>query len=190
MAFRYGSKFRRLAAQALSTDKGEMRALIERFLPRGEDGKRVLYLESEADCNAAAVAIVAAGFADEISGEGADRLLRSLEDPEVRRQAAPWWSGLRDLPAGFYRMSPEERLQAGFRPPENHSRAFRAWREVGRGKGDEVGLEATGYASGERQSHCGAASKRRRALVNNNENTSAAPGGDAARESRQSADPL
>jgi hypothetical protein len=189
MAFRYGSKFRRLAAQALSTDKGEMRALIERFLPRGQDGKRVLYLESEADCNAAAVAIVAAGFADEISGEGADRLLRSLEDPEVRRQAAPWWSGLRDLPAGFYRMSPEERLQAGFRPPEDHSRAFRAWREVARGKGDGVALEAIGSASGERRSHCGAASEPP-ALVNINENTSAASGGDAAGESRQPADPL
>jgi hypothetical protein len=82
MAFSYGRKFRRIAAQALSADPGEMRALIERILPpRGDSAAPVLHIETEADHRAAPAAIVAAFFADEITADEAADLLRQAEGP-------------------------------------------------------------------------------------------------------------
>jgi hypothetical protein len=82
MAFSYGRKFRRIAAQALAADPGEMRALIERILPPREAcAAPVLHIETEADHRAAPAAIVAAFFADKLTGGEAADLLRQAEGP-------------------------------------------------------------------------------------------------------------
>jgi hypothetical protein len=82
MAFSHGRKFRRIAAQALTADPGEMRALIERILPPRADGAApVLHIETEAEHRAAPAAIVAAFFADQLTGGEAADLLRQAEGP-------------------------------------------------------------------------------------------------------------
>jgi hypothetical protein len=88
MAFSHGRKFRRLAAQALSADPGEMRALRRRILPPRADGAApVLRVETEADCQAAPAVIVAAFFADEITADEAIDLLRPVDTTAWREQA-------------------------------------------------------------------------------------------------------
>jgi hypothetical protein len=87
MAFCFGRQFRRIAAEAITCDREEMRALIERMLPPRDDGARLLRLETEADYKRAPAVIVAAFLDDALTGdEGAD-LLRKTEDPAFRWQA-------------------------------------------------------------------------------------------------------
>jgi len=87
MAYSHGRKFRRLAAQALSADPGEMRALMRRILPpRGEDAAPVLRVESEADRRAAPAAIVAAFFAEEVTADEAAALLGQVGTKASREQ--------------------------------------------------------------------------------------------------------
>jgi hypothetical protein len=82
MAFSHGRKFRRIAAQALTADPGEMRALIECILPPREGcAAPVLHIETEAEHRAAPAAIVAAFFADKLTGGEAADLLRQAEGP-------------------------------------------------------------------------------------------------------------
>jgi hypothetical protein len=82
MAYSHGRKFRRIAAAALIADPGEMRALIERILPPREEGAApVLHIATQADHRAAPAAIVAAFFADKLTGGEAADLLRQAEDP-------------------------------------------------------------------------------------------------------------
>jgi hypothetical protein len=88
MAFSFGRQFRRIAAQALTADPDEMRALMQRILPVREDGAApALRLETEADCQMAPAAVVAAFFADAITGDEATDLLRQTENPAFRKQA-------------------------------------------------------------------------------------------------------
>jgi hypothetical protein len=87
MVFSYAKKIRRLAAQVLSADAEEMRALRQRLLPRGEGGAPVLRIESEADRTAAPAAILSAVLADEITAEEADDLTQRVESAELRKQA-------------------------------------------------------------------------------------------------------
>ena len=99
MAFCFGRQFRRIAAQALTADPDEMRLSIACILPPREDGGgRVLDLKSEADCELAPAVIVAAFFADLISGDEAADLLARAMDPAFRKKVledrgytyAPW----------------------------------------------------------------------------------------------------
>jgi hypothetical protein len=92
MAFSHGRKFRRIAAAALSADPGEMRALIERILPAcGENGAPALRMATEADRRAAPAAIVAAFFADKLTGGAAVDLLRQAEDPAALKERRAGW---------------------------------------------------------------------------------------------------
>jgi len=93
MAVRYAKKFRKLAGQALSRDEAEMRALIARILPPGEDGTRVLRLETEAYQRDAPMVIIGAVTADAITGEEAEELLRQAKTaPSVQsRRAEEYW---------------------------------------------------------------------------------------------------
>ena len=87
MAFSFGRQFRRIAAEAITADPDEMRALIERILPPRDDGApSVLRLEGETDRERAPAVIVAAFFADAITGDEAADLLRQTEDPAFRKQ--------------------------------------------------------------------------------------------------------
>jgi hypothetical protein len=79
MAISRGKTFRRLLDHALSLGERERGALIERILPRGEDGKRALRLESEDDRQAAPLAVVAAFSIDAITGDEAEELKRQTE---------------------------------------------------------------------------------------------------------------
>jgi hypothetical protein len=113
MAFSFGRKFRRIAAEALTADPDEMRACIARLLPPREDGAApVLRLESEADYQRAPAAIVAAFFADAITGDEAADLLRQTEDPAFRKQKRQERRGAEDPLA----------------------ESIRAWGAVGRGE--------------------------------------------------------
>jgi hypothetical protein len=172
MVFSYGKKIRRLAAQVLSADPDEMRALRQRLLPpRGDEGAPVLRIKSEADRTAAPAAILSAVLADEITAEEADDLMQRAERPQGRTQAQqdrPYWI---DPPPELSHLSPEELRQAGYlwRPElDPLADAIRAW-------GEPV--------------HCGAA-RERAALVNINENTSASAGGDAAGHGGEKQNPL
>jgi hypothetical protein len=86
MAFSFGRQFRRIAAEALTADPDEMRALMQRILPACDSAPPVLRLKSEADCQRAPAVIVAAFFADAITGDEAADLLRKTEDPAFRKQ--------------------------------------------------------------------------------------------------------
>jgi hypothetical protein len=88
MAFSYGRQFRRIAAQALTADPDEMRALIARILPARDDGAPAkLRVRSEADRQRAPAVIVFAFFADALTGDEAADLLRQTENPAFRKQA-------------------------------------------------------------------------------------------------------
>jgi hypothetical protein len=92
MAYSHGRKFRRIAAAALTADPGEMRALIERILPpRDEGAAPVLHIATEADHRAAPAAIVAAFFADKLTGGEAADLLRQAEDPPSLKEGGEGW---------------------------------------------------------------------------------------------------
>jgi hypothetical protein len=89
MAFSYGRKFRRIAAAALTADPAEMRASIERILPpRGENAAPVLRLETEEDHRTAPAAIVAAFFADKLTGGEAAILLGQVGTKESLARVA------------------------------------------------------------------------------------------------------
>jgi hypothetical protein len=87
MAYSYGRQFRRIAAEAITTDRAEMRALIARILPPPEDGgARVLQVKTDDDCKRAPAAIVAAFLDDVLTGDEAADLLRQTEGPALREQ--------------------------------------------------------------------------------------------------------
>jgi hypothetical protein len=169
MAFSYGRKFRRIAAEALSTDPAEMRERIARILPtRGENGAPVLRVETEADDRAAPAVIVAAFFADQITANEAVTLLgqvgtkESLERVEQTRKAAT----LRRFNIDFSRALIEGPRMWGIEPKlellRSVNRKLIAW-------GEEPYPEP-----------CGDAASDAGELVNINENTSAAAEGDAS----------
>jgi hypothetical protein len=110
MAFSYGRQFRRIAAEALTADPDEMRALMQRILPAREHGAApALRLETEADCQMAPAAIVAAFFADAITGDEAADLLRQTENPAFRKHAlAERRAVAADLMPAFFRAIKEE----------------------------------------------------------------------------------
>jgi hypothetical protein len=138
------SRIRRTLARALSIDEGEKRALIERILPLGEGGKRVLRLESDADRQQALLAIAAAVSADAITGEQAEELKRQAENA---REPTP----------------------AKLRPQE-----YPSWTETARlNEAKIMGLAVPGHLFESDQSHCGAAEERA-VLDNINENASGA----------------
>ena len=113
MAFSYGRQFRRIAAQALTADPDEMRALMQRILPVREHGAApALRLETEADRQVAPAVVVAAFFADAITGDEAADLLRQTENPAFRKQIH------------------EERRKA----EDPLAESIRAWGAVGRGE--------------------------------------------------------
>jgi hypothetical protein len=124
MAVSLGKSFRRLLAQALAADEGQMRALIERVLPYDGSGKRMLRLENDDDRQLAPLAIVAALSADAVTGDEAEELKRQANDVKATKAQRPWWE---EPPPGFVLMSPEERRRAGYvRPPEQ---SFQPWRK-------------------------------------------------------------
>ncbi|MBV8753728.1 MAG: hypothetical protein JO328_12790 [Hyphomicrobiales bacterium] len=148
MAVSLGKNFRRLLAQVLAADEDEMRALIERLLPRGADGKRVLRLQHEGDRPLLPLAIVAALSAGAITGDEAEELKRQARSAEVR----PLWRD--DYPPELLLISPLERARLGYvHSPEF---VFPPWR-----------------ATADRDRD---AAKTGAAIVNNNENTMAAAG--------------
>ena len=168
MAFSYGRKFRRIAAEALSIDPAEMRARTARILPpRGEGAAPVLRVASEADDRAAPAVIVAAFFADQITADEAVTLLgqvgtkESLERIE-QAQAAEW---RKQFNIRFSRNLIEGPRIWGIEPPPELLRSVNkkliAW-------GEEPYPEPC----------CDAVSEGS-ALVNINENTSAPTNGDA-----------
>ena len=159
MAYSYGRKFRRIAAEALTADPDEMRALIQRILPAREDGgARVLRLETEADCKVAPAVIVFAFFADALTGDEAADLLRKTEDPAFRKQVLAERAAARD---------PLWRSILAWGEVAEQGRA----RDAERLAGWERDVAAERAAS--EAERCGAA-KAPGGLVNNNENTSAA----------------
>jgi hypothetical protein len=165
MAFSYGRQFRRIAAQALTADPGEMRALIARILSAGEGGAApVLRLETDADYKIAPAVIVFAFFADALSGDAAAALLRETENPALRKQARH--DGVDDTYAMFGPIS----LTPGWRDPRGLPRSdtapgidFPPW---GPPISSNIGRDAD-------TTRCSAA-KEAGGLVKNNENTSAA----------------
>jgi hypothetical protein len=161
MVVSLGKNFRRLLAQALAADQDAMRALVERVLPRGEGGKRMLRLENDDDRQFVRLAIVAALSVDAITGDEVEKLNRQANN--LLKPTAPPWPCWEDPPPGFALLSPEERRQLGYvRPLEEHplAEAIRAW-----GKAADCDCDAA---------------KSGAAIVNNNENTMAAPCGLAA----------
>ena len=152
MAFCYGRQFRRIAAQALTADPDEMRVLIECILPAREDsGVRALRLKSQADCDRAPAVVVAAFFADAITGDEAAHLLAHATNPATRKQVQ------------------QERREA----EDPLAKSIRAWREA-RPKFDEYRAQHPELVArwereaAERRS----AAKKAAALVNNKRNTS------------------
>lgn len=176
------NKIRRTLARALSTDEGEKRALIERILPPGEGGKRVLRLESDADRRTALLAIAAAVSADAITGEEAEELRRQAENPREPTQTNSRWWWLTDPPPGFDRLSDEERERIAL---EKHPLAasIRAWRGEAPSIWDTKPTDPA--VPGDRlesdRSRCGAAEERA-VLDNINENAS----GEARRGTEES----
>jgi hypothetical protein len=168
LAFSYGRKFRRIAAEAFSTDRAEMRERMARILPlRGENAAPVLRLESEADDRAAPAVIVAAFFADQITADEAVILLgqvgtRESLEPIEQAQAA---ERRRQFNIRFSRGLIEGPRIWGIEPPlkllRSVNRKLIAW-------GEEPYPEP-----------CCDAADEGAELVNINENTSAAANGDA-----------
>jgi hypothetical protein len=160
MAYSYGRQFRRIAAQALTADREEMDALIARILPPRDDGARELQVKSKDDCKRAPAAIVAAFFADAITGDEAADLLRQTEDPAFRKQARE------DEVTDFYALYGPACLVPGWRSPDG-----RPYVDVP----SKIEYAPWPVSEAPRRS----ATTEAAALVNNNENTSAA-GRDAA----------
>jgi hypothetical protein len=169
MAYSYGRKFRRIAAEALSTDPAEMRERMARILPpRGENAAPVLRVETEADDRAAPAVIVAAFFADQITADEAVALLgrvgtkESLDRVEQAQQAEL----MRQFNIRFYRGLVEGPRIWGMECEPDLLRSINkklvAW-------GEEPYPEP-----------CCDATSEGSELVNINENTSAAAQGDAS----------
>ena len=177
MTVSHGKSFRRLLAQARTADQGEIRALIERILPRGEGGARVLRLKTDADRREAPLAIAAALATDAITGDEAEELKRQAENPPKR----PWWE---DPPPGFERLSPQERREAGYvRPLEDDplADAIRAWGEFARSRETKPTAPAVPGDRDEMDRPCCNAAGEGGALENINENASARANRDASR---------
>jgi hypothetical protein len=146
VAVSLGKNFRRLLAQALAADEDQMRALVERVLPREECGKRVLCPENDDDCQLLPLVIVAALSVDAITGDEAKELKRQAKNAKPIKAPPPWWE---DPSPELLRMSPVERIRLGYvRPPEV---AFPPWRTAVERSRDAAKSEA--------------------AIVNNNKNT-------------------
>ena len=93
MAYSYGRQFRRIAAEAITADRAEMDALIARILPPRDDGTpRVLQVKTADERKRAPAAIVAAFFADAISGDEGAALLRQTEDPAFHKPPQREWT--------------------------------------------------------------------------------------------------
>jgi hypothetical protein len=122
MAVSFGKNFRRLLAQALAADEGEMRALIERVLPRAKDGKRVLRPENDNDCQLLPLAIVAALSADAITGDEAEELKRQAKDAKPTNRL--FWD---DYPRELVLLNPLERIRLGYPPPPGPS--YPSWHD-------------------------------------------------------------
>jgi hypothetical protein len=171
MAVALGKNFRRLLAQALSIDEGEKRALIERLLPRGEGGKRVLRLESDADRQSAPLAIAAALSDDAITGEEAEELKRQAENAgKPAETGRPWWE---DPPPGIELLSTEECRRLGYVWPLEQDplrESILAWRESARRWAPAVPSDKAEVDP----PRCSAADEHT-GLENINENTSADP---------------
>jgi hypothetical protein len=123
VAVSFGKNFRRLLRQALAADEDKMRALVERVLPRGKDGKRVLRPENDDDCQLLPLAIVAALSADAITGDEAEELKRQAKDAKPIKQ--PFWD---DTPPELLRMNPLERIRLGYPSPRGVQ--FPPWRDA------------------------------------------------------------
>jgi hypothetical protein len=123
MAVSFGKSFRRLLAQALAADEDKMRALIERLLPRGKDGKRVLRPENDNDCQLLPLAIAAALSADAITGDEAEELKRQAKDAKPKQ--LPFWD---DTPPELVHLSPLERIRLGYSPPPGPQ--YPPWRDA------------------------------------------------------------
>jgi hypothetical protein len=163
----HSHKFRRRVAQALSLDRRELHALIERILPV-RDGKRVLCLATDADRRAAPMVIAGAVALDAIGADAADALTRQAE------------SAAASEPAEAARGTPREN--------DPLAAFFRSLAEVEPTRlvvqGDRLVRVRVGV-----DSCCGAADAGE-ALVNINENTSAEQGGDAAARGPRNAEPV
>jgi len=153
MAYSFGRQFRRIAAEALTADCEEMRASIARILPAREDGAApVLRLTSEEDYRHAPAVIVAAFFADALTGDEAAHLLRQTEDPGFRKQVL-------QHPLDAYAMWGPISLDPNWRPPLDLPRSQTP--------------AATPYPPwGPPISHLAERPPEAGALVNNKENTS------------------
>ena len=164
MAFCFGRQFRRIAAEALTADRDEMRALVERLLPPRDDGAPpVLCLERETDRQRAPAVIVAAFFADAVTGDEAADLLRQTEDPAFRKQ--PLQDQV-DNTYGLYgpiALDPEWRRRAGL--PPRAPRPEMDYPPWGPPVSHNTGRDATDTA------RCSAVNEAG-GLVNNKENTS------------------
>jgi hypothetical protein len=170
MAFSFGRQFRRIAAEALTADPDEMRALIARILPARDDGApRVLRLTSESDYQRAPAVIVAAFFFDTITGDEAADLLRKTEDPAFRKPPPPDDAYVRWGPIA---LDPEWRKQRGLPPCD------RTWP-----MGDYPPWSSP-------ISHHADAPRESEELVNNKENTSAPADGSAADGIREHPPPM
>jgi len=160
MTFSHGRKFRRIAAQALSADPGEMRALIERILPPRDGGAPpVLHIETAAEHRAAPAAIVAAFFADKLTGGEAAELLRQAEDPASLQEVRAW-------------------------TVDPLADAIRAWREGAASAELEAQGDRHGGVTAGEPARCGAAGAGG-ALVTIRQNTSAAGNAVQQREVRE-----
>jgi hypothetical protein len=124
MTVSHGKSFRRLLAQARTADQGEIRALIERILPRGEGGARVLRLKTDADRREAPLAIAAALATDAITGDEAEELKRQAvaERTQARRS---FWD---DTPPDLVALSPLERRRLGY--GQRPGVLFPPWRDA------------------------------------------------------------
>jgi hypothetical protein len=170
VAFSYGRKFRRIAAEALSTDPEEIRERTARILPpRGANAAPMLRVETEADDRAAPAVIVAAFVADQITADEAVILLGQVGTKESRErvQAAQDAAWKRQFDIRFLRGLVEgPRIWGNECEPEllrSINKDLVAW-------GEEPYPEP----------RCDAASDDGE-LVNISENTSAASEGDASR---------
>jgi hypothetical protein len=175
MAYSFGRQFRRIAAEALTADREEMRALIARILPARTDGAAsVLRLTSEEDYRRAPAAIVAAFFDDVLTGDEAADLLRKTENPGFRKQvlqhpqdAYAMW--------GPISLDPDWRDAAGLpRSDAPPAIAFPPW-------GPPISPNVRQDANAARSDTAPGLGE----LVNNKENTSAPADGNAADRIRE-----
>jgi hypothetical protein len=169
VAFSYGRKFRRIAAEALSMDPKDMHERMARILPpRGENAAPVLRVETEADDRAAPAVIVAAFFADQITGNEAVTLRSQVETKESleRVEKAQSDAVMRQMDVRFSRGLIEGPRMWGIEPTPELLRSINKnlveW-------GEEPFPEP-----------CCAAASEGAELVNISENTSAPVEGDAS----------